>query len=69
MTPAQESAPLLSLPLLWYWRLLGYHLYGTESVLLPPTRFSKLLHAPARLSPAGPGRLSRAVQTCDAGSD
>ena len=29
-------AALLSLPLLWYWRLLGYHLYGTESVLLPP---------------------------------
>lgn len=29
-------AAALSLPLLWYWRLLGYHLYGTESVLLPP---------------------------------
>lgn len=27
---------VLSLPLLWYWRLLGYHLYGTTSVLLPP---------------------------------
>ncbi|MCB1626861.1 MAG: beta-lactamase family protein [Xanthomonadales bacterium] len=29
-------AALSSLPLLWYWRLLGYHFHGVSSAFLPP---------------------------------
>ncbi len=29
-------AALAALPLLWYWRLLGYHFHGLSSAFLPP---------------------------------
>jgi CubicO group peptidase (beta-lactamase class C family) len=29
-------AALAALPLLWYWRLLGFHFHGVSSVFLPP---------------------------------